>query len=357
VLPDLRAVQVEDSFEMTACEVLYFGKNFDLGQTVIPPNFRATRLLPAMVRLFAAKASVLEVPEPLWVRFFPVTAALVISWRVGGLLTGRSRSVVTYAIENNSLSNLVAGNSRRSRRLRWLITPAKLVFRVFISRFITRIAFGSEGAEGLYRSLGFSERVEARLFVEVPSRKGLSDEAMRPAIAPLGVVFVGRLEPRKGVLALMRAWPEVEERFPEAVLSIVGNGPLSEAVSEWCFGRPASRRPLGLLEHGAVGDVIASHAVLLAPSIPWGRWREQIGRQIGEGLREGLTVVTTSETGIAGWLLAHGHTVLETRELESGLGRALIHALLQPLDRQSVRQSLAETTPRIEADRWLHSAP
>lgn len=346
-------MQVEESYETTECEVLYFGKNYDLGATIIPATFRAANLISAMRRLFISRAVVLEVPEPLWVRFFPISAMLVLAWRCGGFLFRRKRMVVTYAIENNDFKNLICGRNSPSRLL---IALARIVFGRFVSLFISRVAFGSPGAARLYQSLGLSSRVQTKLFIEIPGQvQRAGSEQSDADVFRQGVVFVGRIEERKGILALMRSWPEVERLYPQAVLTVVGSGPLDAELGEWCSFSPESRVSLGLLEHERVGAVIRANTVLVAPSIPWGRWREQIGLPIGEALREGLTVVTTSETGIAGWLSDNGHSVLPIANLDRGLGIGLINALTHPLDRNVVRDSLPQSTPRIDADRWMHA--
>lgn len=60
---------------------------------------------------------------------------------------------------------------------------------------------------------------------EARRKLGLSETA------PL-VVFVGRIEPKKGMLELLEAIPRVLERAPGAVFALIGDGPLSERVKE-----------------------------------------------------------------------------------------------------------------------------
>ena len=60
-----------------------------------------------------------------------------------------------------------------------------------------------------------------------------STPAPRPATMPAdrrSVLYVGRIEPRKGVERLIRAMPQVQARVPGVQLVIVGGGPDREAI-------------------------------------------------------------------------------------------------------------------------------
>jgi glycosyltransferase involved in cell wall biosynthesis len=350
VLPDLRAKQVEESFFSTPCDVLYFDKNYDLGETAIPENFHQVNVLRAMVFLFQTKAAVLEIPEPLWIRFLPTSALLIFAWRLGSSPSKAHRRIVTYAIENNDFSRLIGG---RRNLPTWLIFWVHSMIGIFISRFFERIAFGSIGAEKLYAPLLSGSAVQTRLFEELPARFQRTDEA-NDHFNRLGAIFVGRLEERKGLLPLLAAWPKVVSSVPGAILTIVGDGPLESVVTRWCALQPSRRFALGRLEHQEISSIMSANSVVVAPSIPWGRWREQIGLPISEGLAVGATIVTTSETGIADWLTAHGHRVLDVNSLETTLSVAVIDALEQPLVRSTVLNSLPDSNRRLDADLWMH---
>jgi glycosyltransferase involved in cell wall biosynthesis len=95
-------------------------------------------------------------------------------------------------------------------------------------------------------------------------------------------------------------------------------------------------------------------SILVAPSLREGRWREQVGNPILEALATGTTVVTTTETGIADWLLDHGHHVIRPAHLRERLGPAIIDALQQPLPIDRVLASLPTEDGRALADAWLH---
>jgi glycosyltransferase involved in cell wall biosynthesis len=336
---------------LTPAEALYFGTNFDLVGIDIPLGMRRTGLVAAVVRVTTSRATALELPEPLWARFLPRSVCLAAAWTLSGLLRGRWRRARTYAIENNDPNAALFGD----HAVRPVVARlARIAFGALVYAMYERIAFGSDAAAASYRSLPFVRRLDYRVFLELPSRR----ENVRPmASVPRSAVFVGQLAPRKGLQKLLEAWPLVEARCPDAQLHVIGSGPLEAAVAEWASCCPASRTFHGHLPNLDVLAMLPDFTVLAAPSVRWGRWREQIGLPITEALKSGLTVVTTTETGLAPWLHDHGHHVLDAPPSAQELSDALVDALLQPLPRDEVLASLPPISARIEADRWLHPSP
>ncbi len=350
VLPELRTEQVNRHTVFSPSEALYFGTNFDLVGVEIPPGMQRTSLLAAMGRVVRSDVDVLELPEPLWARFLPRTICLAAAWTVSGLLRGRWRRARTYAIENNDPVSALLGTDRPRNPLSTLI---KTVFGGLVFLMYERIAYGSDQAARTYRSLALVNRLRSEVFPELPARPPDRETTVAPA--PRTAVFVGELAARKGLAILLPAWELVEERCPDARLHVIGSGPLEAQSRLWAHERPASRVFRGHLVQREVLRVLPTCTVLAAPSIRWNRWREQIGLPIKEALVCGLTVVTTSETGLAPWLRTHGHHVLTAPPSASALADALVEALLHPLPRDQVIAALPVESARLEADRWLHA--
>jgi glycosyltransferase involved in cell wall biosynthesis len=348
ILPELRAVQVERDSQMFPARTIFLGEKYDLGETIVPQSMSRLSLPKAVIDLFWAKETVLELPEPLWLRFLPRAVVLSLAWRIGGRVRRRRRETVTYAIENNTLDGVLFGKRRPQPLIGWLV---KRGLRVFVALSFDRIAFGSAGARNSYNALGTGTSVETKTWEELPT----AGTTPRPSGAAGRAIFVGRLEERKGIRQLLAAWAEVEHDLPSAMLSIVGGGELQDVVEAWSRDRPESRTWVGEVEHEVVASLMLAHDVVVAPSIRWGRWREQIGLPIGEGLQAGLTVVTTDETGLADWLGEHGHRVCAVADVSQQLAPALHEALSQPIPADAVRSSLPEVPGRIAADHWLHS--
>jgi glycosyltransferase involved in cell wall biosynthesis len=351
VIPELRSVHIERYFNGVPADLFYFKRNFDLGGREVPRQIERMRTLSLLRRLWKHDGLTLEVPEPLWMREMPRTLLMAATWKLSGARRGRPRRVVAYCMENNDLATLLGGDRSLPGPV---VTLARQILRFVVRGLVDDLAFASQTAMDRYESiLGRHHRVNLRLFPELPAAKPTpSTSDGRSA------VFVGALEARKGLPELMRAWTRVEARLPDAALNIYGGGVLEGAVRAWCAERPDQRRFHGLVERDITVSEIARNVALVAPSVPEGRWREQIGLPIKEALAAGLTVVTTDQTGLAAWLSAGGHHVVQIGEndaMTSALADEIVEALTRPLDRTAVRASLPASDSRLRAEAWLHS--
>lgn len=349
IVPELRAVHVERHRQGTPAELLFFATNYDLAGTEVPPGIRRTSLFGALWHFRSTAATTLEVPEPLWMRFWPKHAVLALGFRAAGFVRRRRHVVVTYAMENNDIATLVGGRRPVPRPLVRLVA---LVIGSVARLTLSRICFASPAAQHTYASLPGTAAIEHAVQLELPAP---SDDDLP---YPTGdCVFVGVLEERKGVLVLLRAWSMVETVVPAARLTLVGPGPLEAEARSWAAASPGSRAVLGRQNRTEAIKVLRRCAVLAAPSQPDGRWREQISLPIKEALAHGLTVVTTRQTGLADWLEAQGHHVLDDfgPGSEQQLALALARALQAPLDREAVRAPLPPSDGRLIADAWLHT--
>lgn len=354
IRPELRAAQVKRSVRMVPALTLYFDEKYDLGKTPLPNSFRKVTLFECMRLIARSNALILEVPEPLWLRFAPKNILILMTWKISGLFKSGRRIAVAYAIENNDIGSLLSPHSRLHPVIEQIfrgIAGAAICFS------IDRIAFGSSAAMNVYTSLAGVKRIEYCLIEELPA-KGAKESDVIPGI-PSGerAIFVGELDDRKGILDLMKAWPSVEDSLPEAVLTVVGAGQHAELVQQWCAERPRSRVFCGFLPHDEAAKQLMLASVLLAPSKRSGRWREQIGLPIVEALSLGLTVVTTDETGLADWLSKEEHIVLPEKDSGRLLAAGITRALKRPISRKKVLDSLPSIPGRILADSWLHAIP
>ena len=350
LVPELRSVHLVRHLETTPARLLYVKRNYDLGDQVVPRGIEEVTVGSALWLLWRSNAVVLELPEPLWMRFFPKTLAFGLVWKISGVLRGKRRELVSYCMENNDFSRLVGGDRRAPRAL---VAVARLVIGTYIRLAVDRLAFATADARRLYATLPFVDVDAFPIFTEL----SVARDSVTSSTAGR-VLFVGALEARKGLQPLMRAWEAIESQSAGRVLTIVGQGELGQEVSAWAETRPQSRRFFGLRSRDDVLDLMEESRVLVAPSIPAGRWREQVGLPIKEALSTGLTVVTTEQTGLAPWLRSHGHHVLSTRSTSSlvdSLGEALMLADRHPLAPSDVKESLPAIESRYAADAWMHA--
>lgn len=349
IVPELRAVHVQRHRSGTPAELLFLDTNYDLAGTPLAHGIERVTVLSALARFVRTSATTLEVPEPLWMRFWPKHVVLAAGFKLVGLLRGRRRRVVTYAMENNAFPVLVGG---RRRAPAWLVRAVALLIGAATRILVDRIWFASPAAHHVYSQLPFVRAVDQRVGLELPAP---TEEPTVPT--PASCAFVGVLEARKGIDVLLPAWEIVERARPRAVLTIVGPGPEADRIRRWVKRAPARRVLLGRLPHRDTAAVVARSAVLVAPSVPDGRWREQVGLPVKEALAAGVTVVTTDQTGLAPWLTEHGHHVVTASDpdLAQRLADAIVDAIDGPLDRAAVRGSLPERDGRLVADAWLHA--
>lgn len=155
-----------------------------------------------------------------------------------------------------------------------------------------------------------------------------TDVSRPPVPRPEGfqVAMVGRLVEKKGMHFGIQAFAEVVRRFPEARLSIVGEGPLrrplERAVRELSLG--ASVRFLGSLASAGVRDLLDRSHVILTPSVTTSALDRESGVLVlKEAGAAGLPAVATRHGGIPE-IVEHERTGLlaperDVRELAASL--------------------------------------
>ncbi|SMG16089.1 glycosyltransferase [Agreia pratensis] len=347
VLPELRASQVEDYRNAGRDgDVIYFSRHYDLGLSDIPPTFHSVTLGQAVRQVLRSEADTFELPEPFWARYAVHTVILALIWRINGLRRGRSRRARLYAIENNDPIMALLGRPVPAA-LRAVLAAG---LGLFILLSYERIAFGSDGAKNAYESLPLVSSIPSGTFLELPT--GATDLPTRSSPGSKAI-FIGNLESRKGLSTLLEAWPQVENDHPASHLTIVGAGALEQRVARWAAEKAQSRSFLGRVEHSQIDPLLDQADVVIVPSERDGRWREQIGLPIVEGLSRGLTVVTTDETGLAPWLRSTGHVVVASPCSPAELAEGILSALECPLPQHDVVASLPREEARIQAARWL----
>jgi len=160
----------------------------------------------------------------------------------------------------------------------------------------------------LHRAIAVSEPARAfvnRYFPEFEMKvipNGVDVDAYKPGHTPiqhlrdenLNILFVGRLEKRKGLGDLLRAYRTLSSRVPQSRLIIVGDGPLRGRVESY-IGR---HRLNNVVMAGYVPDSVkpryyASADIFCAPATG----AESFGIVLLEALASGLPVVATEVPG------------------------------------------------------------
>lgn len=353
VFPVVRASHLEDLDRAAPRPTLHFKRSFDLATSETPAHVTQGSTLRLLCMVARSDATTIELWEPWWARFSARWLLFAVVAKYGRPSKTRNKTVGFYAIENNPPEVALFGTSASGPG--WVARSLRVAtwgFAKLVARLTDRIAFGSEGSRHAYERYVDLARVDSTVIPQLarPTSNIRSAVEAKPGSA----LFVGALERRKGLIPLMGAWESVEREHPEASLTLFGDGPLASEVQGWAARNPSQREFVGLSSRQMVQRAMMVNSVLVAPSIPDGRWREQIGLPIQEALSHGMTVVTSDETGLAKWLDVHKHSVLRADATPEVLANAILAALRSPLPRCEVQNALPDTDGRSRADGWLH---
>ncbi|MBN2538286.1 glycosyltransferase family 4 protein [candidate division WOR-3 bacterium] len=209
------------------------------------------------------------------------------------------------------------------------------------SRSVNLITFLTGGfrlhtaGSGIYRRLfrGQLSRIHGRIAISNRARQaaepyvpgdfriipcGVDLKRFRPGLEPMPgtggprLLFVGRLDGRKGILVLLRALPEVLVRFPGARLDVVGTGPEEKRARALCrdLGIESAVRFCGRPTRDDLPRWYAGAGVYCSPALGG----ETLGIVLLEAMASGVPVVAsripgydeTVRTGVEGILVPPG---------------------------------------------------
>jgi glycosyltransferase involved in cell wall biosynthesis len=345
LFPAIRSADFERIRDRPDRVILYGSRIEDLDPVSVPSSARHVNVWTAWTWAFRRRWRVVELPEPLWLRALPLTMSVGIAVRLADLLRRRHTTVVTYAIENREGEHLFRGLPRSRQGLGFGF------LRMLCAIVYDRIAFGSAASQRCYQDTRTLPRraatsVHPDMWPECPKETDVAKDTT--------IAFVGALEVRKGVPFLLDAWTLSGLGARGWTLHIAGSGPLRESV-ESAAAADATLRYRGALGRSEVHALLAEAAILVLPSRPEGRWKEQIGHPINEGLAHGCQIVATPDTGLAHWLDEHGHLVLPSQFTASDLAEAICRAVGGERDPAVVRGSLPTAPGRARGEEWMYA--
>ena len=166
----------------------------------------------------------------------------------------------------------------------------------------------------------------------------------------INILFLGRLEQRKGLKYLLRAYAGLKREYPNTRLIVVGEGGYRR-------GYQTSVQKAGLADVVFTGRVteeeklryLRTADIFCAPNTG----NESFGIVLAEAMAAGLPIVASNVTGFA-YVVTHGEEALLVRPRdERALGEALRSLILDP----SLRQRLAERgRERVKQFDWSRVA-
>jgi glycosyltransferase involved in cell wall biosynthesis len=343
----VRSAHLERARQLSPASILYSGTRYDFDGT-LAGGLDLVPAGPVRAAWLLARSSVrqLEVNEPLMLSSLRRTALAVFVLRLRARLGGPRVRFVSYAIENRNPFARPNG----SPAARYRLAEQRMLAR-YLWRSLDSVAFGTEAARRTYASALPVGPGPGRSTV-IPAVPAACDCPPAAVDAVPRVLFLGALAERKGFPLVLAAWPYIKEWLPDARLTIVGTGAFADRAAAAAADDPT----IELIIAPARADIhqrLRRSRVLVLPSQPAPGWREQVGLPICEGLAHGCAIVTSTETGLADWLGAHGHALVHPGQSAEVLARALLAALRQDRSAGSVLGDLPATDGRLAADDWL----
>ncbi len=174
--------------------------------------------------------------------------------------------------------------------------------------------------------------IDARLFAPRDKAEGRRELGLQ--VERKIVLFVGRLEPQKGLHDLLEAWSRVRAVRKDAMLALVGDGALRAEVEDRIAADPDALVAPGARPLAEVARWMAACDVFTLPS-----WSEGTPNVILEALASGRPAVGTRVGGIPDVLGNSLAGILVQPRNPEALARGLLDALSRSWDAESVRLS------------------
>jgi phosphatidyl-myo-inositol alpha-mannosyltransferase len=187
----------------------------------------------------------------------------------------------------------------------------------------------------LHRAIAVSEPARAfvnRYFPSFPIRvvpNGIDLDVYKPGLSPIrhlrdenvNILFVGRMEKRKGLGDLLRAFRFLQERVPRTRLIVVGDGPLRGSVESYIARHRLPNVVLaGFVPQSVKPRYFASADIFCAPATG----SESFGIVLLEAMASGLPIVATEVPGYMSVLEPGSDSVTVQPRRWRELGAALV---------------------------------
>ncbi len=157
------------------------------------------------------------------------------------------------------------------------------------------------------------------------------------------ILFVGRLEPRKGLSTLLEAWAWLQGQFPQLRLVVVGEGRKRERYVEWARRHGLQR--VTFVGQVPAGDLPAYYQHALVFSAP-NTGNESFGVVLLEAMAAGAPIVASDISGFREVLEGGRHGLLvppgRPRELATAIARLATDAALSRHLREAGRRRARE---------------
>jgi teichuronic acid biosynthesis glycosyltransferase TuaC len=210
--------------------------------------------------------------------------------------------------------NLIAKEPGPRRMLEWALPKAHRIVAVSKALAAEVVELGVDPANVRVVMNG----VNADLFKPRDRAAARAELGFGPG--PLAV-YIGNLKPEKGVRELNAAWPSVAKQIPDAMLAVVGGGPLAGELGG------ERMKLVGPEPHERVTLWLAAADILVLPSHV-----EGTPNVVLEALASGRRVVASRVGGVPDLITSDALGALAPAKDPDALAAAIVKALGEPYD-------------------------
>jgi glycosyltransferase involved in cell wall biosynthesis len=167
--------------------------------------------------------------------------------------------------------------------------------------------------------------VDVRAIISNVDRNRIETASVACSLQPVTFLYVGRLEPYKGIQQLLDAFSSLVNRGENCRLVIVGDGSLRELVESVARDQPLIDY-LGRLTEEALFSVYSRANVFVLPSLiePW-------GLVVNEAMAASLPVIATDRVGCVTDLVHDGETgFIVPNGCTKSLAGAMLKFIIRP---------------------------
>ncbi|MCW2671730.1 MAG: glycosyltransferase [Frankiales bacterium] len=323
-------------------ELRYLAVGPDVDPALPMAGVRPTSVLGLARELLLHPPDVLELPEPMWYRAWPVALLAGLLAR----LRRRSR-VVSLAIENLPVHE---GLSSARTHLPHLLSRLMRATWGFSTLVLHDVAFGTVAARRNYAA-GVPRTFRRWTAPVIVERTATCDCWDGRAEAEPVVLFLAEFAPRKGVHVLQEAWGQLPPHC--WTLHLCGFGEGLEDLRRWALERSDVRletSPPRARQH----ELLRRSSVVVLPSVPVPGWREQVGLPLLEGAAHGCRLICSDSSGAASGVTASGGAVVRSGDL-SALTRALEQVTSSPAGKTAAATRQDDSRRAFEL--WARGLP
>lgn len=213
-----------------------------------------------------------------------------------------------------------------------------------VSPLAKSISLQLDGAIAVSKTAADAAKRLCGVQVEAIIPNGVDVERFNPKVPPLeecrdgkiNILYVGRLDPRKGVLYLLKAYSIFKSKFPKSRLIIVGDGPQREMLEEFVEVEKLKEVVFaGFVDEAELPRYYTTADIFCSPAIHG----ESFGIVLLEAMAAGRAIVATNNIGY--------------RNVLTGLGK---HCLVPVKDAGTLAAKLIEFTKnetlRLKLAEW-----